>query len=118
MMELDETIKHAEEVANEKERLGAMGRGNPDKYAPSPEKCFECAEEHRQLAERLKERKALREQKRLRGTWTEKFDKQRRWRCSACNVYNYYGRPDFCPCCSADGSCPCCGANRREGGAE
>ena len=43
-----------------------------------------------------------------RGTWTEEFDEnanpffRRRWRCSACNDYNYYGRPDFCPCCGAD----------------
>lgn len=43
-----------------------------------------------------------------RGTWTEEFDEsanpffQRRWRCSVCNDYNYYGRPDFCPCCGAD----------------
>ena len=50
------------------------------------------------------------------GTWTEEFDEsanpffQRRWRCSACNDYNYYGRPDFCPCCGAD--------MRKEGDAE
>lgn len=43
-----------------------------------------------------------------RGKWTEEFDEsanpffQRRWRCSACNDYNYYGRSDFCPCCGAD----------------
>ena len=43
-----------------------------------------------------------------RGTWTEEFDEnanpffQRRWRCSACNDYNYYGRSAFCPCCGAD----------------
>ena len=43
-----------------------------------------------------------------RGTWTEEFDEsanpffQRRWRCSACNDYNYYGRPEFCPHCGAD----------------
>ena len=43
-----------------------------------------------------------------RGTWTEEFDEsanpffQRRWRCSACNDYNCYGRSDFCPCCGAD----------------
>ena len=91
MMELDEAIRHAEEVAELNEA-----------------ECFECAEEHRQLAEWLKELKALREQKRPRGTWTEEFDEsanpffQRRWRCSACNDYNYYGRPDFCPCCGAD----------------
>jgi len=63
-MSIDEAIKHAEEVANENERLGAMGRGNPDKYAPSPEQCFKCAEEHKQLAEWLKELKMLREQTR------------------------------------------------------
>ena len=91
MMKLDEAIRHAEEVAELNEA-----------------ECFECAEEHRQLAEWLKELKALREQKRPRGTWTEEFDEsanpffQRRWRCSACNDYNYYGRPDFCPCCGAD----------------
>ena len=91
MMKLDEAIRHAEEVAELNEA-----------------ECFECAEEHRQLAEWLKELKALREQKRPRGTWTEEFDEsvnpffQRRWRCSARNDYNYYGRPDFCPCCGAD----------------
>lgn len=43
-----------------------------------------------------------------RGTWTEEFDEsanpffKRRWRCSACNDYNYYGRPEFCPHCGAD----------------
>ena len=53
---------------------------------------------------------------RPRGTWTEEFDEsanpffQRRWRCSACNDYNYYGRPEFCPHCGAD--------MRKEGEAE
>lgn len=48
------------------------------------------------------------EPERPHGEWTEEFDEsanpffQRRWRCSACNDYNYYGRPDFCPCCGAD----------------
>ena len=47
-------------------------------------------------------------EQRPHGEWTEEFDEsanpffQRRWRCSACNDYNYYGRPDFCPCCGAD----------------
>lgn len=51
------------------------------------------------------------------GEWTEEFDEsanpffQRRWRCSACNDYNYYGRPDFCPCCGAD-------MRKKEGGTE
>ena len=42
-MTLDEAIKHAEEVAEEK-------------------RCEKCGEEHRQLAEWLKELKQLREQ--------------------------------------------------------
>ena len=44
-MTLDEAIKHAEEVANDMELC-----------------CKECAEEHRQLAEWLKELKQYREQ--------------------------------------------------------
>ena len=61
----------------------------------------EIAEAVQMGAEALKE-------KRQHGTWTEELDEsanpffQRRWRCSACNDYNYYGRPDFCPCCGAD----------------
>ena len=56
-MTLDEAIKHAEEVANANERLcetvhPAMQLSDYGK----------CAEEHRQLAEWLKELKQLREQ--------------------------------------------------------
>lgn len=106
MMEIDEAIRHAEEVAEQNEKDGdyAKRRG----FNIYSDECQKCAEEHRQLAEWLKELKALREQKRPRGTWTEEFDEsanpffKRRWRCSACNDYNYYGRPDFCPCCGAD----------------
>ena len=60
----------------------------------------EIAEAVQMGAEALKEKPS--------GTWTEEFDEsanpffRRRWRCSACNDYNYYGRPDFCPCCGAD----------------
>ena len=49
-MTLDEAIKHAEEVAKQNEE----------------KRCCKCAEEHRQLAEWLKELKQLREQTR----WT------------------------------------------------
>lgn len=103
MKTLDEAIRHAEWVAKQNSDL-AERLYHTDEEA----KCRECAEAHVQLAEWLKELKALREQKRPRGTWTEEFDEsanpffQRRWRCSACHDYNYYGRPDFCPCCGAD----------------
>ena len=56
---LDEAIKHCEEVAEEKEKQASwfwVKEGNPN-Y----ESCEECAKEHRQLAEWLRELKKLRE---------------------------------------------------------
>ena len=108
-MTLDEAIIHAEWVAAQNSDLAErVYHTDEGVYLKEETKCRECAEEHTQLAEWLKELKALREQKRPRGKWTEEFDEsanpffQRRWRCSACNDYNYYGRADFCPCCGAD----------------
>jgi len=54
-MTLDEAIKHCEEVAESQQRLGDSydywdGDGEKDKA----DECFECAEEHRQLAEWLR----------------------------------------------------------------
>lgn len=58
-MTLDEAINHAEEVAEEKE----IDIENQDPLFPNNiEECKKCAEEHRQLAEWLKELKHLREQ--------------------------------------------------------
>lgn len=60
-MKIDEAIKHAGEVAEEKEKLaktyeGFKDYGNPRSSITSGhKKCLECAEEHRQLAEWLKE---------------------------------------------------------------
>ena len=48
-MTLDEAIRHCEDVAEEKEAHVLSGMD-----------CMECAEEHRQLAEWLRELKALR----------------------------------------------------------
>lgn len=57
-MTLDEAIKHAEEVAVENlEKTKSRNAGDPIAI-----NCFECAEEHRQLAEWLKELKQLRDQ--------------------------------------------------------
>lgn len=53
MMTLDEAIKHAEEVAEGYEKVKKF-------KAVTVEEC-RCAEDHRQLAEWLKELKALRE---------------------------------------------------------
>ena len=58
MMSLDEAIKHAEEVAEENQAIV----DSCDYYGENMAKCEKCAEEHRQLAEWLKELKQLREQ--------------------------------------------------------
>lgn len=56
-MELSEAIKHAEEVADLKYSEAKEARlQEQDKYA---DECFACAAEHRQLAEWLRELKAV-----------------------------------------------------------
>lgn len=57
-MTLDEAIKHAEEVTDEKQKE-ACNLYEAKNYEESRE-CIWCAEEHRQLAEWLKELKHLR----------------------------------------------------------
>lgn len=76
-MTLDEAIKHAEEVAEEQEKAVKEWHENQVRKCeviPFTEmdytrenKCKECAEEHRQLAEWLKELKKYRE-------WLESFN--------------------------------------------
>lgn len=62
-MTLDEAIKHAEEVAKEHERrLKVYENIDEDRplFKEEENECKECAEQHRQLAEWLKELKHLR----------------------------------------------------------
>lgn len=62
-MTLDEAIKHCEEVAHEQDMKSEFETDNQT-YTMSEverEKCKECAKEHRQLAEWLRELKAYRE---------------------------------------------------------
>ena len=59
-MTLDEAIKHCEDVAEEQEKLCKVN----DSFNFSQPKWKECAKEHRQLAEWLKELKELRGQTR------------------------------------------------------
>lgn len=59
-MTLDEAIKHAEEVADEKKKE-ACNLYDVKNYEESRE-CIWCSEEHRQLAEWLKDYKRLLEQ--------------------------------------------------------
>ena len=59
-MTLDEAIKHAEEVADEKKNE-ACSLYDAKAYEESRD-CIWCSEEHRQLAEWLKDYKQLKEQ--------------------------------------------------------
>ena len=60
MMTLDEAIKHCEEVAESKRKQ--VENGDWEKGSLTERNCLECADEHKQLAEWLKELKQLREQ--------------------------------------------------------
>lgn len=58
-MTIDEAIKHCEEVAEEKEAQAWEAQLQEEYRTIKP--CKECAEEHRQLAEWLKELKSFKE---------------------------------------------------------
>lgn len=100
-MIIDEAIKHAEEVAEEHTKYNRYG---------GFESCDECAEEHRQLAEWLKE---LRVFKSRRGQWIRMSDlseqEDDRYKCSHCgNVVHYkdkmnlYTFNSWCGRCGSD----------------
>lgn len=65
MTNLDEAIKHCEEVAEKNETKGKMIQNNFSKLRREQKQeidsCLECAKEHRQLAEWLRELKAYEE---------------------------------------------------------
>ena len=63
-MTLDEAIKHAEEVAEEKESEAQDLEYSKLDWKHEANRCSKCAEEHRQLAEWLKDYKRLLEQAR------------------------------------------------------
>ena len=107
-MTLDEAIKHAEEVAEEKER--SAGWFYDKESASYKKKCSKCAEEHRQLVEWLKE---LRVFKSRRGQWLRMSDlseqEDDRYKCSCCgNVVRYRDKMDlytfnsWCGRCGSD----------------
>lgn len=60
-MTLDEAIQHCEEVATIKDKQ--IANGDWEKGSLTEHNCIECASEHRQLAEWLKDYKRLKEQK-------------------------------------------------------
>lgn len=59
MINLDEAIAHCEEVAESKERQ--IKEGAWEKDSITEKRCYECAREHRQLAEWLRELEAYRD---------------------------------------------------------
>lgn len=85
-MTIEEAIKHAEEVMVENLEK-TKGRNASDPIAIN---CFECAEEHRQLAEWLKELKQLREQTRWIPVSEELPDKEGYYLCSVRYMYPPY----------------------------
>lgn len=103
-MTIEEAIRHAEEVAEQNEKDGdyAKRRG----FNIYSDECQKCAEEHRQLAEWLKELKALREQKRHHGEWIFKNDNPLiptgYWECSICKKGRLMVEENFCPNCGAE----------------
>ena len=69
-MTLDEAIKHAEEVAKEKEKEAQDLEYSKLDWRHEANQCSECSKEHRQLAEWLKELKQLKKQKKT-GLWID-----------------------------------------------
>ena len=66
MMDIDSAIKHCEEVVHTKQ--WQVDNECWEKDSLTEQECKKCAEEHRQLAEWLKELKAVRE------AWTQLTD--------------------------------------------
>ena len=110
-MTLDEAIKHCEEVAEEQEQKAqCMGRQFVGTAMANYQNgCFECAADHRQLAEwltELKEHRAADVQPVKRGEW-EKKSSVGVFRCSLCHHIFMLGADEideyhFCPNCGAD----------------
>ena len=92
-MTLDEAIKHAEEVADEKKKE-ACNLYDAKVYEESRD-CIWCSEEHRQLAEWLKEQK-MKEQDAAEdqewGTMEERLATMAEGDCRYCKEY------ENCPC--------------------
>ena len=88
-MTLDEAIKHAEEVAEEKEhdrdvRKIHLDNRNSHNNIVHYQKACECAEEHRQLANWLKELKQLRKQEKT-GHWID-YSEEGFVECPECGI--------------------------------
>ena len=92
---LDEAIKHCLEVAEQNDTQAEKWREEGGEEWGKTTACRECAAEHRQLAEWLKE---LKEAKRLLKAAVEDIHKK----CS-CECSHYKGRD--CDICEKHGNC-------------
>lgn len=108
-MTLDEAIKHAEEIAynleQEAECIRSWGKENDTKQGAI--NCEKRAEEHRQLADWLKELKVFKSRK---GQWLRMFNlseqEDDRYKCSYCgNVVHYKNKMDLYTFSSWCGRC-------------
>lgn len=85
-MTIEETIKHAEEVAEEQEKLA---KRYDDASGYTAKQCIKCADEHRQLAEWLKDYKRLLDQESMLEKIRKEVDFQEKWLMDAgYNAYN------------------------------
>ena len=92
-MTLDEAIKHAEEVANE---CTVYFRTSDNEVTQIPS---QCAEEHRQLAEWLKELKRVRELPWLKELKALREQKRPHGECNQCRYYDgFHGVQGHAPC--------------------
>ena len=88
-MTLDEAIKHAEKVAEEKENEAQDLEYSKLDWRHEANQCSKCAEEHRQLAEWLKDYKRLLEQEPVLDKIRAEIDRQQKWLLHAgYTVYN------------------------------
>lgn len=107
-MTLDEAIKHAEEVAEEKESEVQDLEYSKLDWRYEANQCSKCAKEHRQLAEWLKDYKRLLEQEPKKGHWIDErndYGEIIHWHCSNCydnSGYTTTCKWDYCPNCGAD----------------
>ena len=98
-MTLDEAIKHCEEKANENKAEAAKIAREKKPFLEYA-RCKQCANDHEQLAEWLKELAALRAE-RPKGHWVT-YDELHCLRyCSNCRNETEY-KWHYCPHCGAD----------------
>lgn len=115
-MTLNEAIKHAEEVAKEQDELCKRyddasryyRSHNEDIVSANAKKCrecFECAKEHRQLAEWLKDYKRLLEQEPKTGHWIiveelhGEWEGTKKYACDKCGEKVGVFKSNYCPNC-------------------